>query len=321
MPIPTDTLRWTHLSLDTVDAWAELVAVLAQADGTGELYDAEDLAEELAQAGFTAETDSWAVFDGETMVAYGQLEVGLLLDYASRVRCQLSGGVHPSWRGRGIGRALLERMEARAFALASERHPGVSAYVRGFGGLEDSSARRMFAHRGYAVVRYFNDLARPLPGPALPEVPSDASLGAHLVSQESQYAEPTRLAHNSAFADHWGSAAITAAEWDHEWDSRSARPKISTLAIGPDGDVLAYVIAGRYVPGTLYIGIVGTVPQARGRGLAAACLTRTLALAAASGEYARAELGVDSTNPTGATRLYERLGFERIRTSAAMQRG
>lgn len=313
----TETLRWAHLTPDDVVAWSELTTVLADADGTGESYAAEDLAEELAETGVTPETDTWAVWDDDDLVAYGQLRVGLTRDQEGRARCHLGGGVHPRWRGRGIGTAMMDRMETRAAALASVRHPGVPAYLRASGGLEGSGARELLAQRGYAVVRYFNDLARPLPGPPLPEI---ATPGVTLVDQLDEHEEAARVAHNIAFADHWGSAEIPADEWHHHWTSRSSRAALSTLAIGPDGSVHAYVLAGQYVPGTLYVAIVGTVPEARGRGLAAACLARTLALAGATGDFERAELGVDSASPTGATRLYERLGFETIRTLAAMQR-
>lgn len=317
VPNSTETLRWASLTPECVGAWAELTTVLADTDGTGETYEAEDLAEELEETGVAPETDTWAVWADDDLVAYGQLRVGLTLDVEGRVRAHLSGGVHPRWRRRGIGTALMDRMETRARALASERHPGVPAYFRAPGGAEGSDVRRLLADRGYAVARYFNDLSRPLPGPALPELPL---AGATLVDQLDEYEEATRVAHNVAFADHWGSAQIPAEEWHHHWMSRSSRPALSTLALGSDRSVLAYVLAGQYVPGTVYVAIVGTVPQARGRGLAAACLARTLALAAATGDFERAELAVDSASPTGATRLYERLGFETVRTLAAMQR-
>lgn len=73
-------------------------------------------------------------------------------------------------------------------------------------------------------------------------------------------------------------------------------------------------------PQELYVDLVGTVPGARGRGLAAACLARTIRLAGEGGEFDEIELGVDSESPTGATRLYDRLGFTLDRTLAAMQK-
>lgn len=317
MATTTDTLRWTHLTTDDVVAWSELTNHLAEVDGTDETYTPELLAEELEEHGFSPEQDSWAVWDGDRLVGYGQIWVSLTPDHEGRARCFLGGGVHADWRRRGIGGGLMDRMEARAAELAAERHPGIPAYLRSGGGLEGSSVRRMLSGRGYAVVRYFNDLTRPLPGGALPD-PEVA--GATLVGQSDDLEEAVRTAHNAAFRDHWGAAEITAEQWRHYWHSRAGRPELSTLALDEDGQVLAYVLAGQYVPDTLYVTIVGTVPQARGRGLAAACLTRTLRLGIETGEFETARLDVDSESPTGATSLYERLGFVTARTFASMSR-
>lgn len=69
-----------------------------------------------------------------------------------------------------------------------------------------------------------------------------------------------------------------------------------------------------------YVNLVGTVPHARGRGVAAAALARTLGLAARSGRYDIIELDVDSDSPTGATRLYEKVGFTLKHQTASMRR-
>ncbi|MDO5630008.1 MAG: GNAT family N-acetyltransferase, partial [Mobilicoccus sp.] len=91
-------------------------------------------------------------------------------------------------------------------------------------------------------------------------------------------------------------------------------------ALDDDGDVIAYVLTSQWTPRELYVNLVGTVASARGRGLAAACMARTLRLAAVSGDYDTIGLEVDSDSPTGATRLYERLGFTLARTFASMER-
>jgi ribosomal protein S18 acetylase RimI-like enzyme len=309
-------LRWNHLDAAAVPAWMELTNLLAEADGTEEFYDAADLAEELEESGFTPATDSWAVWNGDRMVAYGQLRVGHTRDAEGRVRATLGGGVAPDHRGRGVGRELADRMERRAVELAEERHPGVPSYWRVDGGLEGSSARALWSRRGYEVVRFFNLLTHPLPGEpvALPEVP------ARLVSPAEGDEDAVRLAHNRAFADHWGTAPQAAGPWHDHWTARANRMDLSTLALAPDGGVLAYVLGGQWVDRELYVNLVGTVPDARGRGLAAACLARTLRLAAATEAFDRVDLHVDSESPTGATRLYERLGFTVKKTFAAMQR-
>ncbi|MGM0385952.1 MAG: GNAT family N-acetyltransferase [Actinomycetota bacterium] len=309
-------LRWGRLDAAAVPAWAELANLLAEADGTEEFYDAADLAEELEESGFTPAADSWAVWHGDQLVAYGQLRVGHTLDAQGRVRATLGGGVAPDRRGRGIGRELADRMERRAVVLAAQRHPGAPSYWRADGGLEGSSARALWSRRGYEAVRFFNLLTRPLPGEplAIPDVP------ARLVSPAEEQEESVRLSHNRAFADHWGTAPQAAGPWHDHWTARANRMDLSTLALAPDGEVLAYVLAGQWVDRELHVNLVGTVPGARGQGLAAACLARTLELGAASGDFDRADLDVDSESPTGATRLYERLGFTVKKTFAAMQR-
>ena len=70
--------------------------------------------------------------------------------------------------------------------------------------------------------------------------------------------------------------------------------------------MLAYVLASTWVPEEAYVTKVGTVPDARGRGLALAALLRTVSLAEGFDYVA---LDVDSQSPTGATRLYDALGF------------
>lgn len=313
-------LRWSHLTADTVEQWAELTNLLAKVDGTEEYYEAEDLAEELTESGFTPETDSWTVWDGETLVGYGQLRVAHNLDDEGRARCQLGGGVHPSWRGRGIGRELVRVQEERGRELAAERHPGQPSFFRASGELEGSDARRLLTRMGYAVVRYFNELTRPLPGDPV-TVPDPEDLGGvELLTPTAEHEAAVREAHNAAFADHWGSTPQSEATWRDYWTGRPQRKQLSTLAIGDDGAVLAYVLVSQWVPRQAYVDLVGTVREARGRGLAAACLSRSIRLAAESGEYDVIELGVDSDSPTGATRLYERLGFRLDRVMAAMMK-
>lgn len=310
--------RWDHLHTADVAAWAELTTTLATVDGTEEHYSAEDLAEELVETGFDAAADSLAVWDGDRLVGYGQLRVSMLPDGEGRVRCVLGGGVHPDHRGRGLGRELMDRLERRAVELAAGRHPDHPSYWRVSGGVRDTDpVRAMLEHRGYAVARWFNEMTRPLPGEPLDVPPPD---GVRLVRADQVDADDVRRAHNLAFRDHWGSAPQTREAWLHSWGSRTARHALSTVALGGDGSVLGYVLCSQWVDRELYVGLVGTVPAARGRGVARAALAGTIRLGTAAGEHDVVELGVDSASPTGATRLYDALGFTTSRVSAAYQR-
>ncbi|MGI8949477.1 MAG: GNAT family N-acetyltransferase [Ornithinimicrobium sp.] len=123
-----------------------------------------------------------------------------------------------------------------------------------------------------------------------------------------------------SFRDHWGSAQTAPESWHDHWASRSARMGVSSVALDPAGRPLAYALCAEWVDRELYVNIVGTVPSARGRGLARACLEHTIARASASGDYDTIELHVDSASPAGATRLYERVGFGLDKTFAAYER-
>lgn len=307
-------MTWSHLTADTVEQWADLTNELARADQTQEFYEAEDLAEELTEAGMTPATDTWAAWDGDTLIAYGQLRVGFTAGDDGEVRLQIDGGVRPQWRGRGIGRDLMDRAEARAAALNAERNPGSTGLLRVSAGLEGSSAYRMLKARGYLPVRYFTLMERDNPGE-----PLDVDW-AGLASPTPEDEEAVRVAHNAAFTDHWGFAPWTSERWHDVYAGRPARPQVSTISRRDDGSVDAYVLVSQYEPKELWVGLVGTIREARGTGLATRALARSLELARDVDGITVVGLDVDSESPTGATRLYERLGFVAKQTTVTMTR-
>lgn len=316
-PSGSDTAyQWRPLTEDDAPALTELVNHLAEVDGTEEFYREADLREELTHHGFDPALDSLGVWDGELLVGWVTVRAPQTLDNAGEARAFLGGGVRESHRSRGIGRELMERMEPRAQELARERHPGAPGNLVASGGLVGSSAERMLQHRGYAVVRYYNELALPLTGEVtVPDLP-----GVRLGPPTDEHEEAVRLAHNDAFRDHWGSGEQTVQAWHDHWTSSSSRPAVSTVATSDDGRVLAYVMCAEWVDRELYVNILGTVRDARGRGLAEAALLRTIDVATRSGDYDVIELGVDSENPSGATRLYERVGFTHKLQTTSMRR-
>lgn len=205
--------RWSRLTTDDGEAWAALANTLAEVDDTDEFVRAEDLTEELTDDGVDPTRDTWAVWEGDRLVAFGGVRVSPTLGHDGTARAWFLGGVHPD-------------------------------------------------HRGYAVVRYFNQLVRPLPGevPAQPEVPTDV----RLVPVSDDLKEAVREAHNAAFRDHFGSSEVPPAAWDHRWAARASRHDLSSLAVDGAGRVLAYVLCQVREEGELYVATVGTVAEARG---------------------------------------------------------
>lgn len=305
------TLRWETLTTESVPAWAELVNLLGRVDGTEEFYDAEDLAEELTEHGFDPAKDSIAVWDGERLAAFAQLQVASALTHGEgHVRAGLAGGVHPAYRGQGIATAMFEQMEPRALELATALHPGAPIDLRVEAGLETDPVRDLLADRGYAPARYFTVMRRALPGtPVEPPDPRTQPLAEDLF-------EATRLAHNDAFASHWGSAPISAQRWKGVVSGHAARPAFARVAVDAGGTVLAYCTTGQWVDRELYVTLVGTRQAARGQGLARAVLGATMAAAIEAGGFETIELDVDSANPQGAGALYASLGFAPVRTTA-----
>lgn len=316
--------RWARITEADLEAWAALANHLAEVDGTEEFASVEDLAEELSSSQRDAERDTWAVWAGDQLVATGGVFVPLTPDYEGRARCYVAGGVHPDHRGRGLGTRLLALGEERGRELLTERHPGLEAYFSGDGDVDGSPSRQLLTDHGYAVVRYFNHLRLDLTDGthAAGSVPEYDDV--ELVTPGPEHEEAVRVAHERAFADHWGSGPISAEAWHERWVSRAARRGLSSIAVARGGEhddqVVAYVMVGQWVDREAYVNIVGTLAPFRGRGLAATCLTRTIGLAAGSGDIDVIDLDVDSTSPTGATRLYERLGFQHRRQTAAMRR-
>ena len=304
-------MRWTYI--DDVPAWTRLTNELAVADDTGEFYDEEDLAEELTEAGVDPQLDTWAVWDDDELVAYGQVRV-YDVNNEGAVRCDLGGGVLPGHRGRGIGRELLQRMEDRAITVASAKHPGLPLHLGVPGQSEGADVRGLLEHRGDEPARYFTQMViADLPHAAIadPEasvIPVDSS--------DANQREAIRLAHADSFRDHWGSTVWSREKWDDFMLGRPFRADHSRIAVAPSGEVLAFTLGSRYVEGEFYIGIVGTRRDARGQGLAKATLLGSLRAAQAAG-FQTAELDVDSQNPTGALGLYEGTGFTKAKVKAA----
>ena len=307
------------LTLEDVPALTALLNRIDAADGTGEPAEEPSIREWLTMPGLDLERDTLAVRAGQEPIAFTAVDVHTSLDRDGRVRCQLMGGVDPAHRRRGLGGELFDWAEERAAQLAAERHPaGAEAVFRAAGGrdpepdaAEDApltggaDVRPLLARRGYDRARSWLVMVRELPGAPLPG--SDRE-GVRVIAPADEHAEATRLAHLAAFADHWGSAPVPPERWASWWSSRTARRAQSTLALDGTGTVLAYVVAAEDVPGELHVALVGTRPEARGRGLARAALARTLAAGAEAG-FARAVLEVDAESLTGAGRLYDALGF------------
>jgi ribosomal protein S18 acetylase RimI-like enzyme len=220
----------------------------------------------------------------------------------SRVRA--NGGVHPWWRGRGIGRELLAWQIERADEIRSERDPGTPWTVGAGASTVDEGAIRLFRRFGLRPVRYFLEMTGPTADPPAVRPPA----GIRVADYAGDLRTAVYEAHMEAFADHWGFQRSAIERWAAMTiDSEPFRGDLSRIAF--DGDrIAAYLLAYDGAGNHLYIGQVGTRRRWRKQGLATALLATSLGAGARAGKEI-AVLGVDADSPTGAVDIYERAGF------------
>ena len=302
-----DDLSTRRLGVDDVPAWVRLLGDAQAVDATGQHLSADDLAEDLGHDNLEA----IGVFDEDRLLAAGTvLPRG---ESEGEFQVQAAGTVAPEHRGRGIGTALTRRLVDRAVELGAQRRPDlpvrVSCMARSGDTAREGVLTGLGMRPGRSTLLMRASLADLPPAAPLPE-------GYRVRGYDGALEEPLRVAHNSAFGGHHPGFTPWAADVWRQWvtGSRSFRGDVSFVALAGErvaGYVVTHEFDGFAATGRreAYVSRVGTLPEHRGRGLAAALLGHTLGACAAVG-YDEASLHVDAENPTGAVGVYRRAGFE-----------
>lgn len=234
----------------------------------------------------------------------------------------LQGAVHPDWRRRGIGTAVIGWLYARTSEMLAETGSTAGAAMFQYVDEGNADAATLGERLGLRTERWFTSMQRDLSEP-IDEVEPAGEV--EFVAYTADRAEDVREARNDAFRDHWGSLPSPPERWSQFVDGPFLRPDLSTLAL-IDGRVVAFCLASvneedwvaHGAPNT-YIDLIGVVRDQRGRRLAPAVIARTLEAARAAG-LEQAVLDVDTASKTGANTLYERLGFRATQRQQALVR-
>jgi mycothiol synthase len=297
------------LAPDEAGDWVALLNAIQDADGSDDYTGEQELLEAFSQPDQEFASGSIAIYYGLTMIGYGLLARRDVADPVHDMRHE--GGVHPSYRGRGLGGELLDWAEKTAVPLHNDRFPGRPLSLSSGCLSSNAGAVALHEQRGYQPVRWFHSMVRDLSAP-IPQAVIPA--GVEITGYTPDLAEHARLVRNEAFRDHWGSTETNAKTWAHFLASGAFRPGFSFLAYA-GSEPLGMLISrehdaynARIGRRELYIALVGTRAAGRKRGIATALLIAAMSAARADG-YDRASLGVDADSLTGAVRLYERAGF------------
>jgi mycothiol synthase len=289
---------------------ADAAAVAALANdlevhfGGPPLFSAHDAEEWIRRAGDPALGTRLAIGDDGMVVGYALVSPPA----AGGVEARANGAVHPGWRGRGIGRALMTWQSERIAEIYERTVPDAAWTVR-VGALRgDTAAERLYRRFGFTPVRYWFGMEAPL----TPGARGDVGEYPNGIRAETAVGvDPAALhqAHQESFAHYFGFEPQDLAQWRRRTlDSEMFRPDLSRIAYA-GGEIAAFVLCCDETTGdSVYVNLVGTRPAWRGRGLASALLADVLAAGRAAGRSS-ARLNVDASNPTGAVAIYERAGF------------
>jgi mycothiol synthase len=315
-PVPVGGLTFRAGSRDDLAAVHALAVAAAAMDDPHARPSTADFERTLSTEGLDVARDTVVGVDADGHVqAYG-----IVIDVPSRVtaaRVVLDGTVHPGFRGRAIGRRVLAWQVGRARQRLAVLDVDLPATIE-VGAPQGAGFLRLAARSGFEPTRNWIDMQvvfgegeREGDVPDVPALPDG-----HVVRAATpDDIEPLRHAKNDSFRDHWGSQPMVASDWHGFLTASKSRLDLSRVVLDADGAIVAFAIVEVDPDGFAargrsygYVHWVGVVRAARGRGLAPLVLDASLQAIRADGLSA-AVLHVDAENPSGAGRIYERLGF------------
>ncbi|MHA7172041.1 GNAT family N-acetyltransferase [Arthrobacter monumenti] len=330
-PYPdTPGLSWRGLGPDDLEAWFLLLSRIMIHDDEQERTTMADLQTLTRQSWVNLVADHLVGVDSDGQfraVGRNAFRPGATDEHA----VTLGGGVDPGWRGRGIGRELLRWQCTRAAQNIAALRADADApgRIRCIAEEQVTSRHRLYKAAGFEPVRWFTELRKPLDAAAPFAEPGPLPGGLQVMPFSDDVSDEVRLAHNEAFADHWGSDPHDRESWQTNLlEDEAFRPAASFAIVDPttpERRVVAYVINAEYVQDWPHQGftegytdLLGVRRQWRGLGLAKYLLALTAReFAALARSYVT--LGVDTDNPSGALSLYHSLGYKPVHSTTFYQ--
>jgi mycothiol synthase len=225
------------------------------------------------------------------------------------------GFLHPDWRRKGLGTAMLRKSEARRREISAGHLEG-EKFFETWANDSETGLQALLESQGYRPARSFFEMTRDINAP-LPDAPLPPGLEVRPVT-EAHY-RPIFEAANEAFRDHWGFVERTFEEEFPNWiEDLDFNPSLWKVAWA--GDQIAGMVQNfvnkaenaEYKRKRGYTEGISVRRPWRKLGLARSLLVQSIAMFKEMGMTETA-LGVDAENLSGALKLYQGVGYKEIK--------
>jgi GNAT superfamily N-acetyltransferase len=305
------------------EALVDLMNACNRADGIEEIVTVEGMRNFITHV-----TD----FDPATQILMAQVGAQLVgsgrvwwwVNDAGERLYGLAGCVHPDWRGKGLGRAILRWQEKRAYEIAATQPATEPRFLQTFVHDKSPAAMRLLKHAGYEPIRYGYMMVRPnlddIPDLPLPE-------GLEVRPVRPEHMRPIWEALNEAFRDHWGHRESTEDDYERFLNDPDWKPHLWQVAWEARSNEVAGMVLNtffeneneRYGFKRGWTDPICVRRPWRRQGLARALIMRSLRVLRDQG-MTEAALGVDAENPNKALHLYESCGYRPVMKSYIMRK-
>lgn len=308
-------LYWEALRPADYPELSSLAAALEHLDDTIERHSMDEL---LASLEHDAPNPSELGVVGRdqrgSIVAYA-LDLVHPKDTSPR-RVQIVGGIHPAWRDKGIGHALLDWQlaAARRWDYATRRAHHGPLKVCATADSKLTGVRELYESYGLLPETWYLDAHRTFADAQPPQRP-DVPEGIELKTYPQVPAGAVLAAHNEAFLGRNGAVQLGPAEWHESMTRPGSRPDLSwVLTVGER--VIGYALncvdaeADDETPEG-WTDRLGVIPAWRGRGLSGVLLQASAASFYEAG-LPGAGIGVDTEDPLAEMARYRGLGYDAV---------
>jgi mycothiol synthase len=298
-----------------LNAIVELFNACEEVDKTGRWRTVEGLQQSLNAPSFNRAENLrlWENPSGK-LVGYGSVSINPSQEGTDGF---LNFRVHPTVRNQGLEEQIITWGEKRL----KEATKDGNGTVKLFSGTRSDRGDviTILQNLGLIAVRYFFRMKRSLNEPIdEPKFPEGFQL--RIVEPKKDATKWVEM-FNQTFIDHWNHHNFTVEEFLHHCQHPEYNSDLSLIAIAPDGTFAAFCESRIHTEDNKrngcnegWIAVLGTRRGFRQQGLGKAMLLTAMQHLKTKGMDS-AILGVDAENPSGALRLYESVGFEKVHTS------